>query len=1081
MDPPSDGDLSTSNSKGNTPHESIKESGSDAYKQPSAAQSRQRSFNESTLPKLQDTTSQPLQQRQKSSNSATDSPLPNLYPFENKQDTDASKVSVKPNTSKNAEYTAGEVYSSDIMPIAASPASAESISSPKHDANPTLGTAVPTTTQESGRIDNILVAFTNEKNAYEQEFAQMEAEFHAIHAEADPNADIFFRFLSEYKKVFVALSHSKSHAYELGDQFIAVQRECLNNDQLQVDGVKTLDHDQQTLKTLKVQIKRAEQMFEQSLHREEVAKNDQRQIKNDIISLTATIKQGVGLSAIQERTINELIASKEQMTKDLELELNRIVMLRNGLTEISEEIKMAENLKRDFEKEIFILKDKNSSKKLEIDNELRGKERLERELRELRTIVTVKSQEVQGKQDAVNRATEDMVVIEGHIKQQRQQIEKLLRDQESLGTRTVKLQQDYDEQMSQTSQIMDENETTMNDLKIKERELANHRAEIKKVTRIKEVLLKKNRMLEHIKVQAELERKVIRAETDTLMVTVDRLHRQVESMRKNIDDLSREKDILSGTFLKTQNETQKITNLIVLQKQQRYNIELEIAQYRKESLELHREAKRLAVERDKYVAEAIALQEQCVYGLRELKNMEFKIFENKRQLATSEAKYKHQQNLYEAVQSERNLHAKHLIESQGEIAEMKRKLKIMNFQINGYKDDLNSKDATLAKENTEHIKLKRDMDMIRDEIKTLKNQNELAQVYIRGQIAEQAKLNLFVKEAEVERSRQENALHVLVSERDNLSSQLIRRNDELTSAYDKIKTKQLELLRGEMYYQKKLCTIRALQVQIHELRHDSENLAQKTSGIKLMRKSVVKLQNELTQEQTRITALEQELENPINVHRWRKLEGSNPKAFDMIQLLHTLQKKLITKTKEDKEKKEFIKIQEELYLHLKNMLMKQVGPEALEQIEELETQFKNKSRQLRHMDTELNMYQAQVREYKYTIGQLDASLAAHKKQFLSLYHKRVDAIRNGASVSIQAIPHSADKINLPMLPEKPQSASQQNLQFTADMQLQDSTLAPDEVHDMNSAQAITDSITEPQEQLVVASAAEIPNLGTITI
>ncbi|EGF81000.1 hypothetical protein BATDEDRAFT_24602 [Batrachochytrium dendrobatidis JAM81] len=453
MDPPSDGDLSTSNSKGNTPHESIKESGSDAYKQPSAAQSRQRSFNESTLPKLQDTTSQPLQQRQKSSNSATDSPLPNLYPFENKQDTDASKVSVKPNTSKNAEYTVEEVYSSEIMPIAASPASAESISSPKHDANPTLGTTVPTTTQESGRIDNILVVFTNEKNAYEQEFAQMEAEFHAIHAEADPNADIFFRFLSEYKKVFVALSHSKSHAYELGDQFIAVQRECLNNDQLQVDGVKT----------------------------------------------------------------------------------------------------------------------------------------------------------------------------------------------------------------------------------------------------------------------------------------------------------------------------------------------------------------------------------------------------------------------------------------------------------------------------------------------------------------------------------------------------------------------------------------------------------------------------------------------------WRKLEGSNPKAFDMIQLLHTLQKKLITKTKEDKEKKEFIKIQEELYLHLKNMLMKQVGPEALEQIEELETQFKNKSRQLRHMDTELNMYQAQVREYKYTIGQLDASLAAHKKQFLSLYHKRVDAIRNGASVSIQAIPHSADKINLPMLPEKPQSASQQNLQFTADMQLQDSTLAPDEVHDMNSAQAITDSITEPQEQLVVASAAEIPNLGTITI
>lgn len=45
-------------------------------------------------------------------------------------------------------------------------------------------------------------------------------------------------------------------------------------------------------------------------------------------------------------------------------------------------------------------------------------------------------------------------------------------------------------------------------------------------------------------------------------------------------------------------------------------------------------------------------------------------------------------------------------------------------------------------------------------------------------------------------------------------------------------------------------------------------------------------------------ALSEELENPMNVHRWRKLEGSDPTTFEMIQKIHTLQKRLISKTEE---------------------------------------------------------------------------------------------------------------------------------------------------------------------------------------
>ncbi len=49
---------------------------------------------------------------------------------------------------------------------------------------------------------------------------------------------------------------------------------------------------------------------------------------------------------------------------------------------------------------------------------------------------------------------------------------------------------------------------------------------------------------------------------------------------------------------------------------------------------------------------------------------------------------------------------------------------------------------------------------------------------------------------------------------------------------------------------------------------------------------------------SQVKALSEELENPLNVHRWRKLEGSDPSTYEMIQKIQTLQKRLIAKTEE---------------------------------------------------------------------------------------------------------------------------------------------------------------------------------------
>ncbi|KAJ3061071.1 hypothetical protein HDU99_005685, partial [Rhizoclosmatium hyalinum] len=178
--------------------------------------------------------------------------------------------------------------------------------------------------------------------------------------------------------------------------------------------------------------------------------------------------------------------------------------------------------------------------------------------------------------------------------------------------------------------------------------------------------------------------------------------------------------------------------------------------------------------------------------------------------------------------------------------------------------------------------------------------------------------------------------------------------------------------------------IQTLREDLRQIREDDDRLGQEISDLSPNKRLLRKLTTEITREQTRIKALEDELENPINVHRWRKLEGSNPKAFEMIQLLHTLQKNLISKTKEVKEKETLIQQKEELYLHLKAVMAKQVGPEAIEQVEEFQRILKEKNVQLKHMNVELNMYHSQVKEYKYALDGLNRALKQVKDDYFEM-------------------------------------------------------------------------------------------------
>lgn len=289
--------------------------------------------------------------------------------------------------------------------------------------------------------------------------------------------------------------------------------------------------------------------------------------------------------------------------------------------------------------------------------------------------------------------------------------------------------------------------------------------------------------------------------------------------------------------------------------------------------------------------------------------------------------------------------------------------------------------TALIKEHFEHTKLEKEKEALSGHIAKIQNQFKESQQMIQNQEAEENKLRHIIAEADAERMRQKKEYNAVVQERDILGTQLIRRNDELSLLYEKIKIQASTLNKGELQYRERLEDIRVLKLEIKKLRREKAILQTETQNVSSLRSEIFRLQREELHERTRVKVLEEELESPMNIHRWRKLSGSDPSTFELITKIQTLQKRLIAKTEEVVENGLVIQQKEKLYKDIKEVLQRQPGPEVLEELRVVKEAVKVKIRESKALASELNMYHSQVNEYKYEIERLNREIQDLKKKY----------------------------------------------------------------------------------------------------
>mmetsp|Transcript_10297 Transcript_10297/g.15733 ORF Transcript_10297/g.15733 Transcript_10297/m.15733 type:complete len:494 (-) Transcript_10297:320-1801(-) len=470
-----------------------------------------------------------------------------------------------------------------------------------------------------------------------------------------------------------------------------------------------------------------------------------------------------------------------------------------------------------------------------------------------------------------------------------------------------------------------------------EEEINNMRTRIRQIEKENKDLERQNNGLKNDKDritrekrEAEYEKNITKNGVNALTREIEYLRRDTEQDKKKIIDLIRFRDMMSKSIKKAEDENYKNKDEISKKNNEIAQLKEQGRAKQENIADLLRQIYTLEKDRDRFSHEASKANANLMQMVEEVKLKQNLISELKKENIEFEGKLKQQQNLYEAVRSDRNLYSKNLIEAQDEVAELKRKFKIASHQISQLKDEIETTHNALNQEYYDKAQQSKLIEKIKGELQNWEDKYNKAEKLRQQQNNEISKLTYIIKEAYEEIEKLKKDYQNVINERDILGTQLIRRNDELALLYEKIKILQSTLARGEVQYQERLEDIRLLKFKIGDNKSKLRIVESQAAQIPDLRKEIYNLQQQLLTERLQVKALSEELENPLNCHRWRKLEGTDPDTWEMLQKIQTLQKRLIKKTEEVVEKDVIIQEKEKLYVELKNLLARQPGPEVAE-------------------------------------------------------------------------------------------------------------------------------------------------------
>ena len=468
--------------------------------------------------------------------------------------------------------------------------------------------------------------------------------------------------------------------------------------------------------------------------------------------------------------------------------------------------------------------------------------------------------------------------------------------------------------------------------------------------------------------RSEQDRDRLRSEIDQLTMGLKDERKQNEHATKKIEDLLREREILNRQVIGNDGNLKKISDLISEQNAKIVGEE-KISTALLRELEISKHELKNQENRNLEISRQIAAAEnKFLEGNKALKEKASASLVLKTEIDYLAKRYLQQKNLYEAVNVDRNMYVKSISDNVSEHNRLKMQFKTLFHQTEQIRDEIVNKDGQLIRDHFERHRLLKSNESIKEAIAKLKTRHESLETINTSQKAEIENLQETISTLKSELGSQQKAVALVIKERDLLSAQLAQRNREMAEVLEKISILQGEIERGADKYRKATDDKDAFVEKTEKVVKELVSLRDKYSIIAETRAEIHALKRQLSTETQRLRALLDLLDQPMNVHRWRGLAGSDPEHAKLLRRVRDLQRMLITRQK--------------------NLLKINVDIENKSQFySELQTKELQR-RSVEDLAAQLNELEITVKESRGTVDDLQQKVVAERTQTVETVAER---------------------------------------------------------------------------------------------
>jgi chromosome segregation ATPase len=725
-------------------------------------------------------------------------------------------------------------------------------------------------------------------------FESLEQEFHTFIAtlERDPS---LAHVRIEHEKLFRALQKTYTNEKRMIKKSRGLNSELVNNAAHIQKAVQLAKENESTVHNLQRDLEKAWTMTEESHQKEAKSLETTLKLQEELKLATGTSNEARKQHEAHMHQIMQLQSEKEKLQIESNEQMAELQVLQKELTENRAMVRRLEAQKSDLESRWESSSSDLTDSQEKAIQETHKRELLEKEMQQLRWDLEQRSKSY----DDTSRELQVLAAAKADVEKDLQFVAEDFAESrskvESLSAKLEKTTVDLENERKTKSNLkfdLEEAQTNVGTLTSERKRLESEKRRTEKQLEEKaQFALKHKRAADQTKITlagAQRETKVLCKEIEAARENEDRLH-------KDLRMLQRERKLHLTQLETTQKKFKEAGHEAAQREDFSLTLEKEIEKLRGE-LRLQqsaaRELEREIGSRDLEIGTARADHKETLQDLA-AKHQEIDLLKETTQ--EREQKIRLQQKQYDSKVKDLEAEVRSVKEHESRIKFLKEDATALKQNIKRLEEDLSQKNALIVTKHYDSERTDALSDKYDHHSRELKRLINVSDDTIQQQKIEINKLANVIKSMGDDFRAHVKECKQVLHERDILGTQLMRRNDELALLGEKIRMQQEALKTGEEQYAERLDDIRIMKLKVKDL--DRELVIAKKGSVSffVIEHALIQKHQELLREQVKVKALADELESPSNLHRWRKLEGSDPAMFEMIQKAQHLQRRLIRK------------------------------------------------------------------------------------------------------------------------------------------------------------------------------------------